>query len=117
MSVILVTFNAASQWLPSQGLFALRRRWLRLAGIKIGRSTRIASGARFYDRHIEIGDETWIGPEVSVFSNSRGRVIIGHRVDIGPRVVVVSGTHMIGNQQRRGGEGAGRDIHIGSGTW
>ena len=117
MGVILTVFNAVNLVLPFRGFFALRRWWLRCCGIHVGVKTRVASGARFYNSYISIGDEAWIGPEVSLYSNPSGRITIGHRVDCAPGVMLVTGSHYMETEYRRAGKGRTDDIEVGDGTW
>src|SRR5471030_58558 len=84
MPLLLTLFNGVNAVLPYRGFFAVRRVWLRCAGLSIGPGVRIATGAKFYDKYISIGEETWIGPEVSVLSSAKGTVSIGRHVDIAP---------------------------------
>jgi len=117
MSLALTIYNSVNLALPFRGFYFLRRCWLRACRIRVGVNTRIATGARFYDSYITIGDEVWIGPEVSIYSNAQGRVTIGNRVDCAPGVMIVSGSHQVGSPSRRAGQDCGADIVIGDGTW
>lgn len=117
MSIRLAIYNALSPMLPARGFFGLRRAWLRFSGLQIGRNCRIASGTRFYDRYIALGDDTWIGFDVTVHSTPKGPIRIGARVDVADRACIISGTHALGNWARRAGAGQGGAIDIGDGTW
>src|SRR5262245_33996475 len=117
MGLGLSTFNGVNLFLPYRGFFGLRRAWLAPCGIAVREGVRIASRAKFHDRHTDIGAETWIGPEVNIASTRNGRISIGARVDIAPATLIVAGTHELGGPQRRAGRGGGGDIHIGDGTW
>ena len=113
----LLTFNWVNLWMPYRGFFGIRRAWLRSCGLEVGAGTRVATGSRFMGAYTTIADEVWIGPEVSVMSCQPGPIVIGSRVDIGPRVLLVSGSHETGDARRRAGAGTGEQIVIGDGTW
>ncbi len=117
MSLALTLYNAATPWLPNRGFFALRRALLRTAGIEVGRDVRIAGGARFYGENIRVGANSWIGPEASIIGTASGPVSIGANVDLGPGVLVTSGTHQVGTSQHRAGAAASAPVAIGNGTW
>jgi maltose O-acetyltransferase len=117
VSVTLHLHNVVSALLPSRGSFALKRLLLRTAGVVVGARARIATGARVYDRYLEIGDETWVGIETCIVSCPAGPVRIGARVDIAPMCIIDSGTHEMGSELRRAGRGTGKPISIGDGCW
>jgi len=118
VSVNLTIFNSLNLVLPMRGFFGFRCWWLRNSGLEIGGNVRISNGVRFYGSNIHIGDDTWVGTEVSVFGANNGcHIRIGAQVDLAPRVVLVSGTHELGDHSRRAGTGGGADISIGDGTW
>jgi acetyltransferase-like isoleucine patch superfamily enzyme len=63
---------------------------------------------------ITIGPETFIGEEVMI---TGGKIKIGARCDLAPRVVVHAGSHVIGDDSRRAGNSYAGEIVIGDGTW
>jgi len=117
MSGRLHVHNLVSVLLPSRGAFGLKRALLRSAGIAVGHRTRIATGVRIYDRHLIIGEDTWIGMDTRIVSCELGVVRIGSRVDIAPMCIIDSGSHELGPSIRRAGEGMGVEISIGDGCW
>lgn len=65
-----------------------------LAGVKIGRGSRIHIGARFfYPANVKIGRGTIIGD--NVFLDGRDLIIIGDHVDIASSVMVYNSEHDI----------------------
>lgn len=104
--------------LPPTRAFALKALLLRWAGATVGRDVRIVSSARFYlTGNLLIGDDTWIGHEVLVVGG-QADVRIGARVDIAPRVTLVTGTHEISSDSdRAAGRGTSHPIDIGDGVW
>jgi maltose O-acetyltransferase len=83
--------NLPSHW--------LRRFFYRLAGMKIGRASKIHMGARIYDpRHITIGTDTIIGEKVTLdgrrqLPKSQGGLTIGNHVDIASEVMLWTSEH------------------------
>ena len=64
---------------------------------------------------IKIGKESWIGRDLKVYGD--GLVEIGDRCDLAPEVAFITGTHEIGEHDRRAGKGKLLSIHIGNGCW
>lgn len=94
--------------------FAVKRLLLRSIGHKIGEATKIV-GPLYCTGRLELGTECWIGANFTVRGN--GTVMVGDRVDIGPDVTFLTGTHQIGEFQRRAGDGYNCNQNIGSGCW
>lgn len=117
MSLGLTFYNAVSPWFPNRGGFTLRRWLLGHMGIELGIDVKIANTARFYGSNISVGMGTWIGPETIIIGTEAGPVTIGANVDIGPGVLITSGSHEIGQAIRRAGPGASRPVLIHDGTW
>ena len=68
-----------------------------LAGIKIGRGSRIHIGARFfYPSNIKIGTGTIIGD--NIFLDGRDKLIIGDHVDIASGVMILNSEHDINSE-------------------
>jgi len=69
----------------------------RLAGIKIGRGSRIHIGARFfYPANIKIGQDSIIGD--NAFLDGRDKLTIGGHVDIASNVMVLNSEHDINSE-------------------
>ena len=102
---------------PTTRLFSLKRRLLRWAGVDVGEGTRIHSRAHLETSHVRLGRDVWVGGATFISGNPGAPVVIGDRVDIAPRVTLITGTHVPGDAQRRAGEGYARGINIGDGTW
>lgn len=65
-----------------------------LAGMRIGRGSRIHMGARFfYPANIKIGKDTIIGDHA--FLDGRDKLIIGNHVDIASAVMIYNSEHDI----------------------
>lgn len=94
--------------------FKAKRRLLRRSGHEIGADTKVV-GPLFCTGKLVIGEACWIGADLKIHGN--GTVIIGDRCDIGPGVTCLTGSHEIGDAQRRAGKGFNGEIRIGEGCW
>lgn len=114
----LFVMHMLMTFMPPTRCFALKRVLLRWAGAEIGARVRIVSSARFYLTGVlRIGDGSWIGEDVLIVGGN-APVEIGANVDIGPRVTLVTGTHILWESpQRAAGTGLSRAIKIGDGVW
>lgn len=95
-----------SGWCP----FWLYRKFIyQLAGIKIGRGSKIHVFCRFFEpRNIEIGEDTLIG-EFS-FLDGRGKLTIGNHVDVASQVLIYNSEHDINDPEFKATE---RSVEIG----
>lgn len=68
-----------------------------LAGVHIGKGSRIHMGARFfYPENISIGDGTIIGD--NVFLDGREKLIIGNHVDMASSIMIYNSEHDINSE-------------------
>lgn len=75
----------------------LRLFFYHLAGMKIGKGSRIHMGARFfYPANIKIGEGSIIGD--NVFLDGRDKLIIGNHVDIASSVMIYNSEHDINSE-------------------
>ena len=97
--------------------FGIKQKLLnRCEGISIGKGTKIVSPIHFPRMcQLKIGADCWIGRDFTLEGN--GCVCIGDNCDLAPNVVCVTGSHIIGNKNRRAGEGFNGKIQIGNGAW
>ena len=104
--------------IPPTRAFALKRALLRWAGADVGKNVRIVSSARFYlGGKLSIGDDTWIGHEVLIVGGEAD-VAIGARVNIAPRVTLVTGSHeLFTSPTSAAGAGQSKQIVIRDGVW
>lgn len=104
--------------LPPTRCFHIKRNLLRWAGALIGDNVRIVSSARFLlTGRLSIGDGTWIGHEVLIVGGDAD-VTIGARVDVAPRVSIITGSHeRLGVEGRAAGKSFSQPIHIMDGAW
>lgn len=103
--------------LPETRAFGLKRLLYRLAGVKVGDYVRICSSVKIIGAgKLEIGDNTWIGPDTFISASSE--INIGANCDIAPRVVIVDGTHEITpDKPRVANIETCHPIIIGDGCW
>lgn len=104
--------------MPPTRCFSLKRLLLRWCGAEVGENVRFASSVRFYlTGRLVVGKDTWIGHQVLIVGGDAD-IVIGERVDIAPRVSLVSGSHeLLTVKDRAAGRGYSGPIHIGSGAW
>jgi maltose O-acetyltransferase len=110
--------NHVTALLPETRCYRLKAWLYRLCGYRIARSSRIVSSVRIWgDMDLRVGEHTFIGYECLIVGGV-STIDIGDQVDIGPRVSVISGTHIIDmNGGRAAGCGESRDIAIEDGAW
>lgn len=94
--------------------FEKKRRLLCSVGHEIGEGTRVV-GPLICTGQLKIGRDCWVGRDLTVTGN--GTVEIGDCCDVAPGVMFVTGSHVIGDAQRRAGKGNNRNIRVGSGCW
>lgn len=97
--------------------FGIKRTLLNCCeGIQIGMGTKIVTPIHVPGvGSLEIGENCWIGRDFSLEGN--GKVHIGSNCDLAPAIVCVTGSHEIGDYNRRAGEGYNSGIGIGDGSW
>ena len=103
--------------IPCYKFFELRNELLRLAGVSIGKGTKIVGPVYFTSSKIKIGNNVWIGSNFKIYSTSDDNIIIGDNVDIAPEVILCCGGHNIGTNERRAGKGYSKGIIIENGSW
>lgn len=89
-----------------------KRKLLNAVGFSIGEGTRVV-GPVYCTASLTVGKNCWLGAGLEIFGN--GSVVIGDNCDIGPDVSFLTGSHEIGDQDRRAGAGKNEEIRIGSG--
>lgn len=94
--------------------FKVKRKLLQSIGHTIGENTKIV-GPITCTGKLHVGKDCWIGANFTIRGN--GIVVLGDRVDVGPDVTFLTGTHEIGNMERRAGTGYNCKQSIGDGCW
>jgi maltose O-acetyltransferase len=118
MRVISLAILKSISWLPQTRSYRLKARLLRLAGVQAHPACRVVSSAKFLGTNIiSIGDDTYVGHDVMLIG-AGSRIDIGNDVDIGPRVLITTGSHeidMVG--PHTAGEGRADPVRIEDGAW
>ena len=84
---------------------------------KCGKNFQVGIGTKLeHLNQIEVGDDVYIGHNCWI-SGIRGGITFENQVMLGPSVKMVSSNHTILNNSYRFGEGIGKHIKIGEGTW
>lgn len=107
ITIINVFFSGTHFWSIKRGL-------LRFGGATIGKNAKIV-GPIHFTCHLTIGENSWIGVGFSAHGN--GTVRIGDNCDLAPEVMLLTGSHEIGDHNRRAGRGMSSIIEIGNGCW
>lgn len=94
--------------------FERKRKLLNSLGHRIGKGTKVVGPIHITGK-LCVGENCWLGKNFLV--NGNGSVTIGNNCDIAPEVTFQTGTHEIGNSQRRAGKGKNQDIIVGNGCW
>ena len=104
--------------LPPTKFFWFRRSLLKSAGLRLENNVRICGHGWIYGRgEIIVGSDSWVGLGVMFYSHIDSQIRIGRNCDIGPETIFVTGSHSIGDAQRRAGAGTSSPIKIGDGCW
>lgn len=109
---------ASFHFLPLTRCFALRRWLLLKGGASVGEGARLVGGTRIVGRgELRIGTDTWLGPYGLIFTHPDAPIFIGDRCDIAPEVCFITGSHELGEIDRRAGAGLALPIKVGNGCW
>lgn len=82
--------------------------------MNVSRST-ISGKCFFGGVRISIGEDTFVN--YGVFFDNAAPIVIGRRVQLGPEVMILTGTHEIGDQDQRAGLNVAQSVSIGDGAW
>lgn len=96
--------------------FRVKNILLRISGISVGKNSKVVGPIKMGTvANLKIGSNCWIGSGLSIYGN--GNVVIGDRCDLAPDISFVTGSHEIGDCNRRAGEGISFDIEVSDGCW
>ena len=112
-------YKLMTGWLPETRCFGFKAALLRWCGAKIGNNVRICSSVVFSgDGMLEIGDDVWIGAGSRIVPVGDGKITIESHCDLGPEVMVLTGSHAIDpDGPHIGGKGTGESVFVGCGCW
>lgn len=115
----LYLYHLITLVLPESRCFGLKNALLRWAGAKIGTNVRIYSSAKILGTGaLIIGDDVHIGSGVLIMPVAPAAITLGSHIDIGPEVMIITGTHEIDpSGEHIGGKGTAAPVTIGSGSW
>ena len=105
---------AVNHFYSGTHFFKRKRSLLRWAGFQIGENTKIV-GPLFCTADLVIGRDCWIGRDFCVEGN--GYAKIGDGCDLAPHVTLLTGSHLIGDADRRAGKGINTTVTVGNGVW
>lgn len=88
---------------------------LRALGMRIGTGVYVAPGCWFGGTDVVIGSGTYL--QYRCFVDNAGPVRIGRLCSIGMETMLLTGTHEIGDAQRRRGLDRNAPVTIGDGCW
>lgn len=91
----------------------VRRHMLNLAGLDI-HTNGVSAHCRFTNADVHIGRYTYVNE--GFFADAHGGIWIGERCAFGPRVMVISSTHIVGSGRQRCGPHDARRVVIDDGT-
>jgi len=117
MGLRLHGVNLLNGVLPQTRMFGLRRRLLTWAGISVASDCRINGGVVFQHANVRVGAGTWVGRRTEFVAGPGSAITVGDNCDISQDVMFVTGSHDIGPESRRAGDGRSHAISVGSGTW
>jgi maltose O-acetyltransferase len=110
--------NIFLYFLPPTRLFVLRRMLLRSANIEIHDGAHLCGKSWIFGPgNLVIGSKSWISPGCTFYTHSSAPITVGKDCDIGHEVSFVTGSHQLGNEERRAGTGSAHPIIVGDGTW
>lgn len=107
---LLIGLQKWSIW-PS----AFRGVLLRLAGISVGRGSRVMANVHFSSDKVRIGDGCFIN--LDCLFEGHGQITLANGVFFGPRVSLITSSHRIGPARVRAGELWTASVSIGEGAW
>ena len=112
-------YRTMTSWMPETRFFGLKVALLRWCGAKVGKNVRINSSAVFTGNgRLEIGDDVWIGAGDVISPIAPAGVFLGSHIDIGPQVMILTGSHEIDPHcEHIGGKGMTARVKIGDGCW
>jgi maltose O-acetyltransferase len=107
-------------FMPATALGRLRAAAYRLAGVRIGRRTRLLGrleieGTGDVAPNLRVGDDCLLNSPL--YLNASAPITIGNHVGIGHHVVIITDTHHIGAGTARAGERVARPVSIEDGAW
>ncbi|MGZ4518933.1 MAG: acyltransferase [Mycobacteriaceae bacterium] len=107
---VLVNGCAAGSWFPER----LKPMVMRALGADLGK-VGIRRRVDFYGPNLRIGDGAFINVGTQI--QNYATVTIGTNVQIGPRVVILTVDHEVGEAEKRAVDLVARPVTVGDGCW
>lgn len=115
--IIILLCRFLLNWMPYHRLGSVNSFLFKVMGHKIAPNVTIFSSTKVLGiLEIEVSHNSFIGHDC-LFIGGASKVTIGKNCDISSRVSFVTGTHIMGNSDRRAGIGISNNIVIGNGVW
>lgn len=116
----LIAMNLAVSILPRNNAPYMRSHLLSLAGFQIGDKTRIYGNPRI-NGTTNLFSNLVIGTDCSIDADCafdlEEKIIVGHRVTIGPGVMILTSTHELDKREHRAGPIQRSPVVIRDGAW
>lgn len=112
-------YKILTAFLPENKFYSLKASLLRWCGAKVGENVRVNSSANIRGcGELVVGDDVWIGPMNFISAVGGTRIEIGAHCDLGPQVMILTGSHNIDlSGPHIAGAGASKNVIIGDGCW
>lgn len=106
--------------LPRFTFGQVRAAVLRMVGFEIGRKSGFYGMPRIFGRgdlshRLKIGERCWVN--IDCHFDLSETITIGDGVGIGPEVMIMTGTHEMGDEDNRTGDYTALPVIIGDGVW
>ena len=101
------TFAGTKKW-------EQKRKVLNSIGHDLGKGTKVVAPI-VLQGILHTGSDCYLNRGFSLYG--LGEVFIGDNCDIAPDVTFLTGSHIIGDETRRAGDGTTKNITVGNGTW
>jgi len=111
-----VSLMLINTFFSTTNFFRIKNILLSVSGISVGKNSKIVGPIKMGTvASLKIGDDCWIGSGLKIYGN--GNVFIGDRCDLASDISFVTGSHEIGDANRRAGEGISFNIDVADGCW
>lgn len=111
-----ISLSLINTFLCTTNFFKLKRFLLKLSGINVGKNTKVVGPVSIGTvASLNIGKNCWIGSGLKIYGN--GKVTIGDNCDFAPDISFVTGSHEIGDESRRAGNGTSFEVIIKNSCW
>lgn len=112
-------YKILTAFLPENKFYPLKASLLRWCGAKVGENVRINSSANIRGcGELVVGNDVWIGPMDFISAVHCTKIEIGAHCDLGPQVMILTGSHKIDVEgEHIAGGGDSKSVIVGEGCW